>query len=119
MASASPAGAISFCCRDCPSPLALRWRMPRGQFPKSFRREDESKMAFDSELRDCFGESGLIFAGHPLGEVSAFKWLISLRERGIGLTAAKTQVDEYLRSRGADQNHIQNQLQRVTEHLKA
>ena len=38
-------------------------------------------MAFDSELRDCFGESDLIFAGHPLGEVSAFKWLISLRER--------------------------------------
>src|SRR5260370_29933027 len=38
-------------------------------------------MAFDSELRDCFGESDLMFAGHPLGEVSAFKWLISLRER--------------------------------------
>jgi hypothetical protein len=39
-------------------------------------------MAFDSQLRDCFGESDLIFAGHPLAEVSAFKWLISLkRER--------------------------------------
>ena len=75
-------------------------------------------MAFDSELRDCFEESDLIFAGHPLAEVSAFKWLISLRERGVGLAAAKTQVDEYLRSSGADQNHIQNKLQRVTEHLK-
>ena len=38
-------------------------------------------MAFDSKLRDCFDESDLIFAGHPLAEVSAFKWLISLRER--------------------------------------
>jgi len=75
-------------------------------------------MAFDSELRGCFGESDLIFAGDPMGEVGAFKWLISLRERGIGLAAAKAQVDEYLRSRGANQSHIQNQLQRVTEHLK-
>ena len=63
------------------------------------RKEDES-MAFDSELRGCFGESDLIFAGHPMDEVRAFKWLISLRERGIGLAAAKAQVDEYLRSRG-------------------
>jgi hypothetical protein len=75
-------------------------------------------MAFDSELRGCFGESDLIFAGHPMDEVRAFKWLISLRERGIGLAAAKAQVDEYLRSRGANKDHIQNQLQRVTEHLK-
>src|SRR5438105_2249623 len=32
--------------------------------------------------------------------------------------ASLAQVDEYLRSRGANQSHIQNQLQRVTEHLK-
>ena len=38
-------------------------------------------MAFDSELRGCFGESDVIFAGHPMDEVRAFKWLISLRER--------------------------------------
>jgi len=75
-------------------------------------------MAFDSELRGCFGESDLIFAGDLMNEVGAFKWLISLRERGIGLAAAKAQVDEYLRSRGANQSHIQNQLQRVTEHVK-
>jgi hypothetical protein len=39
MASASQAGAISFCCGDCPSPLALQWRMPRGAGPDSLVEE--------------------------------------------------------------------------------
>jgi hypothetical protein len=75
-------------------------------------------MAYDQELPGCFGNVDLIFAGHPLDEDRAFKWLASLRERHIGLADAKEQVVAFMTEKGAGQSLIDEQLARVERHLQ-
>lgn len=75
-------------------------------------------MAFDKRVAGCFGVADLIFAGHPLDEGRAFEWLTSLRERNIGFADATEQVREFLKSKGANDDHISKQIERMTPYMK-
>lgn len=75
-------------------------------------------MSFDKTLPSCFSETALEFAGHPSDEERASEWLASLRERKIGLAAAFDQVREYLELRGASEDHITRQQEKVAAHVK-
>ncbi|ONF47785.1 hypothetical protein [Methylobacterium radiotolerans] len=73
---------------------------------------------FDPAVRGCFGETDLIFAGHPNDEERAFQWLADLRKRSVGWKAARAQVVEYLESRGASASHVQQQTEKVRRLFK-
>ena len=77
----------------------------------------ERIMMFDNALPRCFGETDLIFAGHPSDEEQAFQWLADLRKRNVGWEEARAQVVEFLGSRGASQLHIQQQEKSVQRYL--
>jgi hypothetical protein len=74
-------------------------------------------MAYDPELRGCFGEQDLKFAVHPMDAGRAFDWLASLRKRQIGLSAARAQVAEFLTQKGAGPVIIDEQLASVDRRL--
>ena len=75
-------------------------------------------MAFEKELHGCFGNSDLIFAGHPADENRAFAWLVSLRQRGLGWSEAKRQMTEFLQSKQASPAHIDQQLRKWEPAMK-
>src|SRR5260370_25743511 len=78
---------------------------------------DPAVQSFDPELPGCFDQN-LIFATSAYKErESAFKWLSSLRVRGIGLETACDQFAEYLKSRGASDLHIRQQLGKASAFL--
>lgn len=64
---------------------------------------------WDRQVPGCFGDTDLIFAGHPNDEARAFAWLTDLRQRSIGWAETRGQIEEYLKSRNASQAHIQRQ----------
>jgi len=75
-------------------------------------------MAWDRLVPGTFGDSDLIFAGHPADEDRAFEWLIDLRKREIGWRDARRQLEEYLTSRKASPQHIADQLKRIEPAMK-
>jgi hypothetical protein len=74
-------------------------------------------MSFDQELHGCFTGSGY-FATHPADEDRAFEWLKKLRATGIGWKRAKGQIGEYLKAKGFDQEHIEQETERARKKLK-
>lgn len=75
-------------------------------------------MAWDTQVRKCFGDSDLIFAGHPADEKRAFKWLADLREHGVGWRAVRQQLKEFLEAQKARDEHIAKQLEKAKRLLK-
>jgi len=75
-------------------------------------------MSFDPTLGGCFGNADLIFAVHPMDEGRAFEWLQSLRKRQIGWKEAQAQIVEYLKSKGAGEEHIKEQIERARHKLE-
>ncbi len=74
-------------------------------------------MSFDKNVPGCFGPSDLLFASHVADENRAFEWLISLRNRGIGLKEAQDQIERFLRSKGASAQHIGDQIDEAARFL--
>jgi hypothetical protein len=75
-------------------------------------------MSWDKQVPGCFGSADLIFAGHPLDENRAFEWLTDLRRRGIGWKAAREQLKEFLKSKNARDEHIEQQLKEAERLMK-
>jgi hypothetical protein len=71
------------------------------------------EMEWDHELPGCFAAMTAPFGLHPNDEERAFNWLTSLRERKIGWSAAKTQVEAYLKSRGVRGGEFTKQVERA------
>jgi hypothetical protein len=75
-------------------------------------------MAWDRQVPKCFGNSGLIFAGHAADEERAFRWLLDLRARSVGWKAARQQLKDFLKSKNARDEHITKQLQKAKQRMK-
>lgn len=66
----------------------------------------------------CFGESDLIFAGHPNDENRAFNLLTYCRENEIGWSKTQEALEKYLIAKGASDAHIKEQLQKAKSAMK-
>jgi hypothetical protein len=75
-------------------------------------------MAWEKQVPGCFGNSDLIFAGHPADEDRAFKWMIDLRARAVGWKAVRQQLKDFLTSKGARREHATSQLKRAARKMK-
>lgn len=75
-------------------------------------------MAWDNQVPGCFGTSDLIFASHKLDEDRAFAWLGDLRARSVGWTDARTQIEAYLASKGAGQEHTMSQIKAAERFMR-
>jgi hypothetical protein len=71
------------------------------------------EMEWDHELRGCFAAMTAPFGLHPNDEERAFNWLNSLRERKIGWSAAKAQVEVFLKSHGVRGDEFTKQVERA------
>ena len=73
---------------------------------------------WDQGLPGCFGVSDLIFAGHPNDEERAFEWLADLRRRKVGWMKARSQIEAYLKSKSASDEHIVRQTNKAEGAMK-
>ena len=76
------------------------------------------EMEWDHELPGCFAAMTAPFGLHPNDEERAFNWLTSLRERKIGWSAAKAQVEAYLKRHGVRGGEFTKQVERAREKLQ-
>ncbi len=78
----------------------------------------DRKMEWDHELPGCFAAMTAPFGLHPNDEERAFNWLTSLRERKIGWSAAKVQIEAYLKSHGVRGDEFAKQVERARAKLE-
>ena len=68
---------------------------------------------WEERVPGCFGNTDLIFAGHPLDENRAFDLLATLREGNVGWSEAKSAFRDHLEREGASTDHISNQISKI------
>jgi hypothetical protein len=73
---------------------------------------------WQSSVAGCFGETDLSFAAHPRDEDRAFELLKVLHEGKVGWRATKTEFRTFLSAKGAAQDHIERQLEKVEARFK-
>jgi hypothetical protein len=66
-----------------------------------------------SYVEGCFGETDLSFAAHPRDEDRAIELLKLLRESNVGWRSTQTGFRTFLAAKGAAQDHIVRQLEKV------
>lgn len=76
-------------------------------------------MNWTDKIAGCFGETDLVFAGHPNDEARAFNLLTYLRENKTGWAKAHAEIEAYLISVGASEIHRRNQLAKVEAHYRS
>lgn len=69
-------------------------------------------------VEGCFGETDLVFAGHPNDEDRAFKLLTDCRKNGIGWAKVEADLREHLASEGAADTHIDQQIKKAKDAMK-
>jgi hypothetical protein len=70
-------------------------------------------MAYDPDLPGCFSERDLALAAHSLDKQRAFAWLVMLHQRQTTWSEVKTQIEDFLRERGAPPFLILDQIDRA------
>lgn len=73
---------------------------------------------WDNFISGCFGETDLSFAAHPRDEDRAFELLKLLRESNVGWRLTQTGFRKFLTAKGAAQDHIERQLEKVEARFK-
>ncbi len=76
-------------------------------------------MAWTNDIAGCFGDTDLIFAGHPRDEDRAFALLTQLRSEKVGWQEASGAIRKYLEGRGAGSAHIDQQLKKAEASMKS
>lgn len=71
-------------------------------------------MELDNLIENSYGYADGIFAGHELNRQSSLKSLISANEVEIGYQEFLDRHRNYLNGRGFPEEHINNQLLRVS-----
>ncbi|TBG08444.1 hypothetical protein ELG79_36600 [Rhizobium leguminosarum] len=70
-------------------------------------------MNWTDKISGCFGESDLIFAGHPNDEQRAFDLLVYLRKEKMGWGKVRAEFEAFLDSEMANEEHKERQLAKV------
>jgi hypothetical protein len=70
-------------------------------------------------IAGCFGTHDAKFARHPSDEKRAFDLLTRLRSEGVGWSETSAAIWGHLKSKGARDEHINEEMERVESHFRA
>lgn len=74
---------------------------------------------WQDEVPECFGVADAIFAGHPLDEDRAKQLLKVLRAQHVPWQDVEKEFRKHLVHRRCTQSHINEQMERDRQHMKA
>ena len=77
-----------------------------------------TQKTWDDLVPLIFGPADLKFAPHQSDADRAFEWLTELRNGGVSWTAASQQMEDFLKSKGAPQTHIQSEIVKAEAAMK-
>jgi hypothetical protein len=63
-----------------------------------------------NDVRGCFGQSDLIFAGHPADEDRAFRLLVRVRQENVGWAEVSAAFRAFLDRENAGSDHAAQQI---------
>lgn len=70
-------------------------------------------MSWKKKVSGTFGAQDLIFAGHPLDADRALELLKECYKSNIPLQDVLDEAESYLKSKGAQAQHVQEQLEKI------